>query len=73
MRHWQGAAISSKELIMKFIGTVIDPSWHKAMLLLPLEQRANERNKQKPRIDLKVEEGFDFIFSLTKLPRFYKS
>lgn len=56
-----------------FVGTVTDPSWHKAMLLLSLEQRAIERNKQKPRIDIKVEEGFDFIFSLTKLPRIYKS
>lgn len=52
----------------RYLGTVTDKSWTQSVLRLSWEDR---KNYIKTKLDKKLEEGFDFIFSLRRLPRIY--
>ena len=54
---------------MKYYGIVTDRSWIQSFIRLPAHRR-KEFNKTK--IDKKVEDAFNYIFSLNRMPRIYE-
>lgn len=52
-----------------YCGTVTDLSWHIAVIRLPSKRRADHLFVYIDNI--KIEKGFDFLYSIGRLPRIY--